>query len=659
MKKLMRVVTAVLPLTFVSIVQAANPGTFETIKTVRGFVNSNGEPVESDLVTNHRDKVYTIRGIVTIRKGLMNVNSASSDAIIYVQDETGGIAVYDENNQAFPIDVNEGDYVEIKGRVGYFKGITQLNPQTNPGINVNADLSDDKTGKANVKVLGTQASPPVGITTKLGAPVTGLASYLSEPPTTVTCVDIGKDLNGLWPHQRTSPETPNNRAEALDGSLLRISGVRVMGIISSIVEDDVGTTPTIAPMPGGTWPDSWVPPYSRIAVQDQTGTAFLFISQRTDIDKTPAPTPTNSVDITGVLWQRYSPVSTAVKYLAYYNIGPRSLSDIVPVAGPSGQAMFSSEDPLTGRTVPAEPSLNGPGETVDIRVLDTTMENPQDGITGQIVTLSGGTTIAIGAAGAAGSINAVDRVTVHVWSQTDTKGFDLTLWESKDSSGTKASADVFRTSALDLSRLIGNPGRALSPGLRLGATEGPSDPANRLIQVKNGDIITVEYTDKNWVDPVTGQTRTDAFKAIGRIAYKAPLPPGGAVLRITDKAGNPDRIFAPERGEKLYIKFDAPYAPQQSRVSLSIITNYRVTLQIFDRAGRLVRSLRDLNTVDDAFPGGPEEGLAAGEAFWGGEDDNGSRLPVGVYLVHLQVFDPNGRQTATETQTVVLGTPLR
>ncbi len=387
MKKLMRVIAAVFPLPLVSIVQAANPGTFETIKTVRGFVNSNGQPVEADLVTDHQGKVYIIRGIVTIRKGVENVNSASSDAIIYVMDETAGIAVYDENNQAFPIDVNEGDYVEIKGRVGYFKGNTELHPQTNPGLNVNADPSDDKTGKANMKILGTAGAPPsADLKTKLGKPLSDLAGYLSNPPTTVTCSVIGLDKKGLWPHQRLSPETSsnwNNRAEDLDGTLLRLSGVRVMGVISSVVEDDQGTTPTIAPMPGGTWPDSWVPPYSRVAVQDETGTAFLFISQRTDIDKTPAPPTTNVVDVIGVLWQRYSPVAIATKYLAYYNVGPRGVSDIIPVAGPTGQVLFSYEDPSTGRTVPHEPNINGLGETVELRVLDTTVDkNPADGIAG-------------------------------------------------------------------------------------------------------------------------------------------------------------------------------------------------------------------------------------------------------------------------------------
>jgi flagellar hook assembly protein FlgD len=66
-----------------------------------------------------------------------------------------------------------------------------------------------------------------------------------------------------------------------------------------------------------------------------------------------------------------------------------------------------------------------------------------------------------------------------------------------------------------------------------------------------------------------------------------------------------------------------PFNPLTS-IHFVLPTSGRVTLQVFDSAGRHVRTL-----VNDALPEGSHQ------AVWNGRDDEGHRVASGIYLYRL------------------------
>ncbi|WP_022835609.1 lamin tail domain-containing protein [Salisaeta longa] len=93
--------------------------------------------------------------------------------------------------------------------------------------------------------------------------------------------------------------------------------------------------------------------------------------------------------------------------------------------------------------------------------------------------------------------------------------------------------------------------------------------------------------------------------------------------------------FSIERDGATRLRYTLPRAPQLIRV------------RIFDNRGRQVR------TLTAARLAGP-----TGELLWDGRDDNGHRLPVGIYVVLFEAVDARGGTVAREKVPVVLARPL-
>ncbi|MEW5762133.1 MAG: CehA/McbA family metallohydrolase [Bacillota bacterium] len=81
-------------------------------------VDASGQPTRLD-----EDNV-TIEGIALVGKGVLDAGKT-----IYVQDETGGIALYASGGLP---DVAQGDRVRVTGKVAFYKGLTELSPGSNP-----------------------------------------------------------------------------------------------------------------------------------------------------------------------------------------------------------------------------------------------------------------------------------------------------------------------------------------------------------------------------------------------------------------------------------------------------------------------------------------------------------------------------------------------
>ncbi len=90
--------------------------------------------------------------------------------------------------------------------------------------------------------------------------------------------------------------------------------------------------------------------------------------------------------------------------------------------------------------------------------------------------------------------------------------------------------------------------------------------------------------------------------------------------------------FSPYRAERTIFSFALP----------EVLST--VTLRIFDLKGRMVRKL-----VDQVLQ------ASTGNIIWNGRNDNGKRLPVGVYIVLMQATSRESEKVYSKKTTVVIG----
>jgi len=109
------------------------------------------------------------------------------------------------------------------------------------------------------------------------------------------------------------------------------------------------------------------------------------------------------------------------------------------------------------------------------------------------------------------------------------------------------------------------------------------------------------------------------------------LPPAKGSLSCAPKVFSPD---GDGFGDRVAVSYQLPF------------TKARVRLQVYDRAGRLVKALLD-----------QEESAARSTVFWDGKDEDGRVLPIGVYIVYLEAVQ--GRDLITAKKSCVLAKKLR
>ena len=90
--------------------------------------------------------------------------------------------------------------------------------------------------------------------------------------------------------------------------------------------------------------------------------------------------------------------------------------------------------------------------------------------------------------------------------------------------------------------------------------------------------------------------------------------------------------FSPYRDERTIFSYTLP----------EVLST--VTLRIFDLKGRMVRKL-----VDQILHS------SEGNIIWDGRNDNGKKLPVGVYIVLMQATARESEKVYSKKITVVIG----
>ncbi len=139
---------------------------------------------------------------------------------------------------------------------------------------------------------------------------------------------------------------------------------------------------------------------------------------------------------------------------------------------------------------------------------------------------------------------------------------------------------------------------------RVYRSEGPSQK-----------VLVHSTRETGWVDDATGTTHSSYF------------------LAAVDHAGNESDFAVPEIGtgseqsfpqsSRLYQNVPNPFNPS-TEIKYDMPSSGRVTLEIYDVSGRLVRNL-----VDGLQSPGPKT------VTWNGDDDRGQRVATGVYFYRL------------------------
>jgi hypothetical protein len=99
----------------------------------------------------------------------------------------------------------------------------------------------------------------------------------------------------------------------------------------------------------------------------------------------------------------------------------------------------------------------------------------------------------------------------------------------------------------------------------------------------------------------------------------------------------PPHPFVPDRGEKINIYYNVG------------TPNNRVTIRIFDLGGRLITTLLDQERSE----------FLEATVEWDGRDKLLDLVPLGTYLCHLEVMEPNSGKKKNEIAPIVIGTILK
>ncbi|PAU93015.1 hypothetical protein CK503_13915 [Aliifodinibius salipaludis] len=184
-----------------------------------------------------------------------------------------------------------------------------------------------------------------------------------------------------------------------------------------------------------------------------------------------------------------------------------------------------------------------------------------------------------------------------------------------------------------------------------------SDDAIYIADSTGATIDSVFY-DESWHNPNIIDTRGIALE---RIAPGGPSSDGSNWgSSVTEKGGTPNSensIYQENAqvNQETGIRFNPnPFSPDDDGYEDNLFINYKldqqdylIKVRIYDRYGRLVRTLAD----------GKQAGFE-GQLIWDGRKDNKSRNRIGIYIVVFEAYDSTSGSDLSFKKTVVLARQL-
>lgn len=174
----------------------------------------------------------------------------------------------------------------------------------------------------------------------------------------------------------------------------------------------------------------------------------------------------------------------------------------------------------------------------------------------------------------------------------------------------------------------------------------------------NGVTIDSVYYEPGWHNPNLIDVRGIALERINPFGpSNDPENWGSSVVEKGGTPMGPNSLFAtpetfPDQDD--IVLEPNPFSPDGDGVDDNLFINYKLNhpdyllrVRIFDRYGRLVR------TLADGKPAGLE-----GTLIWDGRRDNGMENRIGIYVVYFEAFNSAAGRNRTIKKTVVLARQL-
>jgi hypothetical protein len=137
--------------------------------------------------------------------------------------------------------------------------------------------------------------------------------------------------------------------------------------------------------------------------------------------------------------------------------------------------------------------------------------------------------------------------------------------------------------------------------------------------------------ESNWQSAASASGVGFGTPGLGNSAFIGRLPVGEGLLQVIDDTFSPD---LDGEDEQIAIQYDLPS------------NGYLANAFVYDQRGHLVRNLYNQELLG-----------VAGILTWDGLDDSGRRLPVGPYIIRVQLFNLDGDRIEWQAP-VVLAVPL-
>ena len=184
-----------------------------------------------------------------------------------------------------------------------------------------------------------------------------------------------------------------------------------------------------------------------------------------------------------------------------------------------------------------------------------------------------------------------------------------------------------------------------------------SDDAIYIADSTGATIDSVFY-DESWHNPNIIDTRGIALERIAPAGPSSDDANWGS--SVTEKGGTPNAENSlyqesGERNQETGISFNPnPFSPDNDGYEDNLFINYKldqsdylIKVRIYDRYGRLVRTLAD----------GKQAGFE-GQLIWDGRKDDNSRNRIGIYIVVFEAYDSASGSDLSFKKTVVLARQL-
>jgi hypothetical protein len=122
--------------------------------------------------------------------------------------------------------------------------------------------------------------------------------------------------------------------------------------------------------------------------------------------------------------------------------------------------------------------------------------------------------------------------------------------------------------------------------------------------------------------------------------------PGG--VNSVSLAAEPNPVNAPNQAN-VHVS-PSPFSIERdvaTRIQYALDGPRSLRVEIYDAHGRPIRTLVSARRT-----------AARGEVLWDGLDDDGRRVPVGIYVIWFEAVDADGGRVDVAKKTVVLAKPL-